>query len=506
MEYIRGPKWSASTVNTIIGEDHLGIKYVAILVADYLQSGITSITPRARYWSFFTWVLHDFIQTQPSLSFNEFKKYLKRQEWYYILANIAEAQERGEDTSQVMGVTKGLEVWNSSNVGCDCHYDYLKPSLGGYNIYRNVMKIIGVTIQSDSDNGIELDRITPAGLRLAKSFETVIKDTRYYKEWRHREEPVPKDVLLEYGKIAALSKLNTNTSADLPILRDLFMPGNSSDNLEKLRYESLSYYLHIVKTCSRNNLDRGNWRYMMYDVYSVKGQDKQTIPQEFTTVAKGWEIYQGRQMFTYSLEAMWFYVLELLSRHSYTKAELISKVFANMKASAIDLQKKVVEILNLVPLKCQERDDFIKVMGTDGSNVIDNIWHPLLVMLDVYYRFHNREDFSEFQNELFVIGGKDHISLKVWDNKVSELMDSKVIDLIEYILHYFILEQHKKVALDKILTTGNETYHFMEDEGRLYYISGDKPAFNVFRVDQGMSILSDLGFVIRQGNTWLLCS
>lgn len=50
---MEGPYWTYYKARTVAGEDHLGIKYVAINIADILQNGISSITPRARYWSFF---------------------------------------------------------------------------------------------------------------------------------------------------------------------------------------------------------------------------------------------------------------------------------------------------------------------------------------------------------------------------------------------------------------------------------------------------------------------
>jgi hypothetical protein len=58
----KGPKYTTSSIRTSHGQDHLGIRSVGISMADQLQAGITSITPRARYWSFFALVLHDFIQ------------------------------------------------------------------------------------------------------------------------------------------------------------------------------------------------------------------------------------------------------------------------------------------------------------------------------------------------------------------------------------------------------------------------------------------------------------
>ena len=43
---------------------------------------------------------------------------------------------------------------------------------------------------------------------------------------------------------------------------------------------------------------------IIYDKHSIKGQQYKKIPDIFDEVAKGWEIYHGRQLFTYGLEDM----------------------------------------------------------------------------------------------------------------------------------------------------------------------------------------------------------
>ena len=69
----------------------------------------------------------------------------------------------------------------------------------------------------------------------------------------------------------------------------------------------------------------------MYDTYSVRGADEKQLPQSFLEVGKGWEIYHGRQMFTYSLESIWSYLLELLARKPYTYKGILDKVFSERK-------------------------------------------------------------------------------------------------------------------------------------------------------------------------------
>lgn len=496
------PRWTESSFRKMKGEDHLGIKNVAIVMADRLQSGITSITPRARYWSFFAWVLHDFIQHGKDLSLKSFQHFLKRQEWFFVLANMAEAKERGASTNQVMGVAVAEELWNQTELDfLPFQVDYLQDSYGGYSVYRNVMKTLGIMREGDLEKGIQLDRVTNgAGKQLAEAFQRSIESTEYYQSWRHQEGPIPRQVLIEYGRKASLSRLYEGE--DKAVLRSLFLPKEAKDETERLRCQSLGYYQFLVQEAKGKAFTRKGWRRMMYDVCSPRGEEKQRIPEIYQTVAKGWEIYQGRQLFTYSLETIWSYLLRQLSIKTRSIGELLGKVETELHGHGFSTHIKVSQLLDELPLSRQQRDDMMDAMGT-GEHAPSSVWNPLLVMLDVYSRFCGRDDLEPIHMGFLKLGGEDHLSLHKWETDVTTFLHRPVGDLLEWIIRFYILEQHQQVALAKIFSTGNETYHFAENEGRLHFIAMDRPAYNVFRVDQAMSILEDLGYVRRDGNVWM---
>ncbi len=52
------PDWLERDSNIIEGLDHLGIQVVSVNLYGLLLPGITNVTDRARYYSFYTWVLH----------------------------------------------------------------------------------------------------------------------------------------------------------------------------------------------------------------------------------------------------------------------------------------------------------------------------------------------------------------------------------------------------------------------------------------------------------------
>lgn len=490
----KGPKYTTSSVRNIAGEDHLGIRSVGISIADHLQSGVTSITPRARYWAFFAWVLHDFIQNvSEEKTVKNFKRYLKRQEWFFILANIAEAEERGVTTSGVIGSTKGNDVWKKPQDSFEPFYEYVKDSFGGYGTYRNVMKIVGVTMVGDEAQGVQIDRVTkPSGIQLAEAFEQSIKGTEYYQKYRLTNNRVPRSVLMEYGQVASLDRLKDTNSKDYKLLRELFMPNETKQPRHELRKQSFLYYMTIIKQSNDRKLSFSYFQEIMYDGYYHK---QVIVPKELQGVAVGWEIYQARQFFTFSLDSIWSYLLDRMSRKVVTTAELITTVLTELENRGYDLSLPVTELISQIPLPQEVRKDTIEKMGMDQKDSKYHIYKPIIVMLEVGYRLQNRNDFEMIHNKLLELGGRDSISFKVWDLFVESYKDKTIRDFISYILRYFILEQHQKVALNKIITTKNETYHFIENDGKLHFIKDDRPVFNTFRVNQGLSILEDLGLI-----------
>ncbi|WP_318509121.1 hypothetical protein [Bacillus sp. T3] len=493
MQLAQGPVWTTSNVNTIKGEDHLGIRFVGISIADTLQSGITSITPRARYWSFFAWVLYDFLQYSSSeKSLKEFKRFLKTQEWFYILSNIGWAVKSKTVTNALIGSKKGVSAWVSNQSAFEPVLDYVKDSFGGYGTYRNVMKIIGLTRESNADKGVQIDRLTPFGKELAESFENTIKGTAYYQRYRHSDVPIPRDVLVEYGSVAGLSSMKFGVSKDLPILINLFIPKEPKSDRARLRKQSLLYYMNIINQLPGQKMSFKIWQKTMYDGYY---HQKLQLPKELQTVAIGWEIYHARQMFTYSLDSMWSYVLDLMSRRIYTTSELITHVLDELTTAGYDLNQNVHQLGDLIPLHPDTRQEYVQNMSFDERGVVTHIWDALLVLLDVRSRLQNRSEFNEMHSSLLKLGGRESISFKSWDLICEQYQDELVSDFVSYILKYYILDQHQKVALNKIITTKNDTYHFVENDGKLYFISDDRPTFNVFRVNQGLTILEDLQLI-----------
>lgn len=484
----KGPSLNISQqFNDIAGEDQLSIKYVAVNISNELLNGITTITPRARYWSFYTWVLYDFIfNSKMERTSGNFKKYLKRQEWFFILANIAYEEKYGIEMPYIQGITVGKEIWESNISGLfELKTNYIANSYGGYSTYRNVIKLLGLTSDSDRDKNIEIDTLTEYGKNVAEAFEKEIIDTEYYEKYRLSSEPVAKDVLYEYGEKVHINEIGA--TFDGKELLKKFVSENVNNDYKRRRSESLKYFVYLSKLEGKNNFNEEEWRYIFYDKYS--NNSNHNIPKEFIEVAIGWELYVARMYFTYGLEGIWSKLLLAMQYDTVYINQLIEKILNNVNDDI--LNRKVCDITNKL-IDFEERS--VNVLNIKKQNN-DAVLSGLYLMIDVYNKIVNRNDFDSFHRRLIAFGGKKDISLEYWLSIVNKYKDETVKDLLIFIIENFIIKQHYNTAIEKLYTTHNKTFHFNLDENRLHWIGNDHAAFNGMRVIQGFNIVKDLGLV-----------
>src|SRR2546423_10288758 len=73
----------------VTGRDHLGIQVVSIALYSELLPGLTNVTDRVRYYSFYPWVLHRYAKEVRQASDKTWYEHLRRAE--FLLALVARA-------------------------------------------------------------------------------------------------------------------------------------------------------------------------------------------------------------------------------------------------------------------------------------------------------------------------------------------------------------------------------------------------------------------------------
>ncbi len=105
--------WLQRDKHVIEGLDHLGIEVVSANIYGNLLPGITNVTDRARYYSFYPWVLHRYAQGRPERADRTgWLTWFRRLELAYAIACAAwEASGKtGAHASAVVGVDAGRRV------------------------------------------------------------------------------------------------------------------------------------------------------------------------------------------------------------------------------------------------------------------------------------------------------------------------------------------------------------------------------------------------------------
>jgi hypothetical protein len=100
--------WIERDRRVIDGLDHLGIELVSVNLYQALLPGLTNVTERARYYSFYPWAVHRYAQEGPSIRTKDaWWNWFRSLDFAYAIACLGYEIELGEDLgSSVVGAVK----------------------------------------------------------------------------------------------------------------------------------------------------------------------------------------------------------------------------------------------------------------------------------------------------------------------------------------------------------------------------------------------------------------
>ena len=98
---VTDPFWTAEIFNERSGEDFLAIRAVQENLTGFLLPGIITITPRARYYSFYCWLFREYSEGHPPGW--DIRRFIRRREQIFGLANVAYETTREKQTIGLIG-------------------------------------------------------------------------------------------------------------------------------------------------------------------------------------------------------------------------------------------------------------------------------------------------------------------------------------------------------------------------------------------------------------------
>lgn len=523
------PNWIEKIYKEEDGQDYLGLRLVQGHIVDHLLPGIITITPRARYYAFYSWLMVEYANHKHPAGWS-LKKFIRRREQIFGLANVA----FDDSVVGLTGVTLFTEHWQTYCVATAVPLTaskYVEASHGGYSIYAGVMNALQLVYEKE-DGGEE---VTKKGQALASAFAEAITPTTYYQNRHHYDsaESISPDVLREYGRYCHLDALPGSPdhlptrdllfALDAPINPDPANPKTSP--LGNMR-GTLGAILEMIKQ-TKTSVSASKFRH--FALYSTCVDFPHYRPSsELEPIVSQWQMYQIRDLYSYALYALWNYFLHWLEGEEEAPLddflthlqetidlETVSQSFSiSLLSCSIANESLLTHLSRLLdcahiapgpfpqrchdfaqlsqtPLNEQFFYDRLRRMATKKETLYPTTtW---LILATIYLRLSgmSKEHMAWHWAEH---GGHRRRSLALFVAGMNEKIrtNATVLETLAWLMQDYIIAQHTIICLDKWRQRKANTFHFRYEQGWFTWVRKGRADLSASRIHQAISMLHDL--------------
>jgi hypothetical protein len=311
--------WTKRVATEMTGRDPLGLSRVGDMIKDFLLSGINTNNTRARYYSFYTWVLWHIEREESVRGEREFTAAFRRREAAMALATVAR-----DPTSSPIGIKRVRPRYDTGmETGVfDCDFKVLKNTFGGYGqYYTGSLNRLGLTHRPENS----FDLVTQGAAEgLAESFQSAIENTPYVRKQLYRGAKISKRDLLASAEGLTLDALDRPACREeRRRLIDVFFGLDGGDSFLPRR-DSLALILHALTEYEshgvRPDASRGHLldKHLLYAFYyGVLWLDGKIaphlVPESLVFCRDMWRQFCLHQFLTQAAEGLLRAVLEALT-------------------------------------------------------------------------------------------------------------------------------------------------------------------------------------------------
>lgn len=506
------------------GLDHLGTQAPCISIYGYLIPGITNVTDRARYYSFYPWLIWAFEEEGISKTRTELISWFRKADCLFTMIGVrhdevSDPHHHGSNPhrSALIGVNaigKGVRELTETNSLEIMRYAtqdtgqarYFMNSLGGLGqYYKGTLIDLGVLAQTETNfTGVTKDR----GVKLAKAFDAAVNRKLFFETLR--EGTVTASRLDELSCFCPC-RLSAATNEQSELMKMFFGSDNDEDSN---RRETLGLLLNLISNLSDlgSKTDMQTLRSCFYTGHLPERHPAQ-LPEKLHNISEKWEIYQRNDLFSYATQTIFFSVLSLLDRFpndvsgsaqfagAFVATEEVETIFSKYEEKSVS---KIVgrfqkNIPNLEDWAHEEHEmklaEQIRMTFNKGDH-----FKSFELGLKLLFTLTARESFNHSYRDLVEpLSNIKRYPLNLATFKLKYESTWAKMNLQEFsawlIVHWGV-ETHMKVALRKLSDQSNDTFLVIPSENGLV-IPTDKtipePVHTNPRLNQAMQILLDIG-------------
>lgn len=511
------------------GLDHLGVQAPCINLYGRLLPGITNVTDRARYYSFYPWFFWACDQQYPTKVWEDLVEKYRRADCLLTLIALYHSrqtdQNRGLHRSAMIGVdtlTHAMDLLETGNTIQLSTYAtreentperYFKNKLGGLGqYYLGVFKSLGL-LDGNSTSGIQytIERAVP----IAKAYDKGVDRALFF-------QTIEKNVI-GHGDLESLLSFCPcflmSNQEEHKILWDLFFDTQNEHGDDGLqRRQTLSLLLHLIGSLpeGHNVLDHSLFRAVVYTGF-LPNEQKLNIPDSLNETLKGWALYQRNELLSIATQCLFWTMLDLLEAAEedfYTTEEFVSWVLktddvskALADSNATVMEQVVGAKRKSMPAISDWEDEAHEIAL--GKKVLslyaehkrrrphaDIIRTSLDIVITLLARGGYENGYGEkfpFPEDYFAYYPINLRSLELFSN--TEWKGMNPSELLGWLIGHWGIEAHLRVALHKMNRDRRDTFRVRPTDLGLKVVAKPEPVYTTPRFRQALQVLRDIGAI-----------
>jgi hypothetical protein len=312
--------------------DPLGLNLrVSARLANELLHCITSITPRARYYSFFPWAFEDYRESEQGTSKDRGRvPSVLARERAMVLGAVLHHDGKpceggalgGSDPASTLAKSKkksyDLLAWRHLKAAEGQFGAAYKGSLINLGIFKTESEEVEEDATVDTDEldesvqAIEVAELSSLGKRLAQAFAQSVRRTKYVTEGWAQKKFVESGVLEQFGSRAGLCEIDGKSASDRDVLRNMFFArdGFRATGSHRRRRMSLLLVLECIGRAQALDVSFGNAIFsdICYFGEILVGEQAPesiaiTLPEELSDIAERWRAYHSHNYLAVALQS-----------------------------------------------------------------------------------------------------------------------------------------------------------------------------------------------------------
>lgn len=450
------------------GRDPLGLQAASVRLYTGLLPGLTNVTNRLRYFSFYCWVVRQFELRHHSAAEDKWKLFIRRAEAIYVLASRIGDNEGAGGMAGSNWAGDHLELPSEQEFDFSAWTDrpgkteqYLKAPRGNFGqFYVASMLEMGMLEEHTAPVYAVTEKY---GLQLATAFEKACPKASILLLDAIETGAVTRESCELISEEAHPSLLREH-SDETRLLREYLCGERESDPSARARRASLWNILSIIKQtslASENDLRR--------ELY-VQNNTAAQANSELATNLQTWRAYMVNEFCHITLELLLNALTHRVNGNRTSSINQIAEHLVSAYLKQASAQSRPIADLAqeiALPNLLAEHE-----LGNDISEIVrnnieapsdDDTANAVKLLVSLWNRWSSDREFVRILHSATVSGRSAAGIFGMLDRLANEPAGEALAALIRK----FIISNHLLIAGQKLSSSGTFTYRFIVDEGQL---------------------------------------